>query len=984
MHVHLDGTGDATTVGSGVTNSGYIQNLTVQQHPLREPASWPHQVGVIPPTARSFQHRVEADRLHRTAEIGGTTVLTQLLTGMGGVGKTQLAADYARTAWGSGLDVLVWVTASDRSQIVAGYAQAGVELCRADPNDAESAARALLAWLTPKSGAEPCRWLVVLDDVADPADLRGLWPPDNPAGRTLVTTRRRDAALTADGRRTVEVGLFAPAEARAYLTSSLAGCDCTDSVDDLTALAKDLGHLPLALAQAAAYLFDTGDTVAAYRGLLADRTRTLADASPDALPDDQTLRLDAVWSLSVERADTLRPVGLARPLLQLASLLDSNGIPQDVLTSEPALGYLAASRARLLRAPDEEPAPVAERDAIHAARVLHRLSLVEHSPATPHQAVRVHQLIQRATWDDPIPWERDETAYTAADALMAAWPEIERDVDLSQALRSNTTALVACAENALYRPDAHAVLFRAGLSLGDTGQVAAAGDYFQHLVSVTTRNLGPDHPDTLTSRSNLAGWRGEAGDAAGAAEAFADLLTDRLRILGPDHPDTLHTRSNLASWRGEAGDAAGAAEAFADLLTDHLRIQGPDHPDTLHTRSNLASWRGDSGDAAGAAEAFADLLTDRLRILGTDHPDTLHTRSNLAGWRGEAGDAAGAAEAFADLLTDRLRILGPDHPDTLHTRSNLASWRGDSGDAAGAAEAFADLLTDRLRILGPDHPDTLQTRGNLAGWRGDSGDAAGAADAFADLLTDRLRILGPDHPDTLTSRSNLAIMRGRVGDAAGAAEAFAALLTDRLRILGPDHPDTLHTRGNLADWRGEVGDAAGAAEAFADLLTDQLRILGPDHPDTLHTRSNLADWRGEVGDAAGAAEAFADLLTDQLRILGPDHPHTLYTRSNLAGLRGRAGDAAGAAQANKQLFAAQGRLLGKSHPETLAAWGSYAHWLGQSGDALGAAVENEQLLEQLVRVVGDEHPHVQVIRHNIAHWRTQSDEGGAEALPSSG
>ncbi|WP_301652443.1 tetratricopeptide repeat protein [Streptomyces arenae] len=121
-----------------------------------------------------------------------------------------------------------------------------------------------------------------------------------------------------------------------------------------------------------------------------------------------------------------------------------------------------------------------------------------------------------------------------------------------------------------------------------------------------------------------------------SAAAFADLLTDQVRVLGPDHPDTLTTRSNLAHFRGQAGDSAGAAAAFADLLTDQVRVLGPDHPDTLTTRSNLAHFRGQAGDSAGAAAAFADLLTDQVRVLGPDHPDTLTTRSNLAQWQMEA------------------------------------------------------------------------------------------------------------------------------------------------------------------------------------------------------------------------------------------------------------------------------------------------------------------------------------------------------------
>ena len=90
--------------------------------------------------------------------------------------------------------------------------------------------------------------------------------------------------------------------------------------------------------------------------------------------------------------------------------------------------------------------------------------------------------------------------------------------------------------------------------------------------------LGPDHPGTLITRSNLARWTGEAGYPAGAAAALEKLLADQLRVLGPDHPDTLITRHNLAGSGGRAGDPAGAAAALEKLLADQLRVLGPDHP----------------------------------------------------------------------------------------------------------------------------------------------------------------------------------------------------------------------------------------------------------------------------------------------------------------------------------------------------------------------------------------------------------------------
>ncbi|EFC80933.1 NB-ARC domain protein [Parafrankia sp. EUN1f] len=845
------------------------------------------RVGMPPRVADHFQHRPAVDDLAHAVDGAGTAVACQVLAGMGGVGKTQLAAHHAHQMWQSGaVDVLVWVVAASREQIQTVYARAAADLTGTDPTD-PTAAEALLGWLADTEK----RWLIVLDDVADPADLRGLWPPDRPNGRVLVTTRRKDAALTGPGRHRVDVDLFTSEEASAYLTAILAVHERDDDPAQIDRLAADLGYLPLALSQAAAYLVDQDLDCATYRDLLADRAQPLADLAPDdsGLPDDQQATVAAAWSLSIDRADQLRPAGLARPMLELAAALEPNGVPEAVLTSPPALEYLTAHRTPG-SPPDRDARPVDTRDARSALRALHRLSLLDHVSANPHQAVRIHQLIQRAVREQLPPDRQHTLARAAGDALLAAWPEVERDTDLAQALRANTTTLAAHSGDALWQPGLHPALFVAGNSLGNAGLVAAAVAFFEHLNTAADHHLGPDDPDTLIIRGNLAFWQRAGGDPAGASRAFEVLLDDYLRLLGPDHPDTLITRHNLALSRGEAGDPAGAVEAFEQLLTDRLRVLGPDHPSTLATRHNLAFWRGKAGDGAGAASAFEELLADYLRLLGPDHPDTLKTRHNLAFWRAEAEDPAVAASDFEKLLTDQLRVLGPDHPDALASRSYLADWQAVAGDPAGAAAETEALLTDRLRVLGPDHPDTLTTREHLAFWRGEAGDGAGAASSYRELLTEQLRLLGPDHPDTLTVRGRLAFWRGAAGDRAGAASAFEELLDDQLRLLGPDHPDTLTTWDQLAFWQREADPDAIAD--FEEVLTDRLRLLGPDHPDTLRSLSQLAALQGWAGDQAGAARAaddFEELLDSYLRVLGPDHPDTLATRDYLAYWREQAG-----------------------------------------------------------------------------------------------
>jgi transcriptional regulator with XRE-family HTH domain len=554
------------------------------------------RVGVVPRRADSFQERELAVPLEQAITAGSTLVLSQVLVGMAGVGKTQLAASYARSEWARGIEVLIWVTAVSARSIISAYADSAVQLGLRERDEPEEAAQAFLAW------AETTRrsWLVILDDVQDPAVLRGLWPPESPTGRAIVTTRRRDAVLTRSGRQLLDVGEFTPAEAHAFLERKL-GAQASD-VRQVDALAQDLGYLPLALAQAAAFMLDQRIDCDSYRRLLSDRFLQQALPEASGLPDDHQRVVAGVWQLAIDQADRARPAHLARPLLQLASVLDPTGIPIEALTSEPARKYLATflpSPSILISGPDDSSVIAVEvEDVIEALRVLHRFSLVHHDPTSAFGETRVHPLIQRVT-REAIAADLETLvalANTAADSLSEAWTDTH-DSRFEQLLQSNTFALENAAGPALlHEGRIPPILFRAIQSLGEHGQIRAAVSESTRLFANSSEQLGPDHPDTLTIRRNLAFWRGEAGDAAGAAAAFEELLTDHLRILGPDHPHTLTTRNNLAAWRGHAGDPAGAAAAFEELLADRLRVLGPDHPDTLTTRANLAVWRGEGPD----------------------------------------------------------------------------------------------------------------------------------------------------------------------------------------------------------------------------------------------------------------------------------------------------------------------------------------------------------------------------------------------------
>ncbi|MEV0088703.1 tetratricopeptide repeat protein, partial [Saccharopolyspora sp. NPDC050642] len=691
--------------------------------------SWPVLVGVVPQLANSFQQRTLSEELAQAVECDGASVGSQpapgdtsghsrhhILTGLGGGGKTQLAAQLAQRflrQWHQSkdnhqLDLLVWITADSREAVVNGYARAAIDVGADEQSKlkdltAEQACQKFQAWLATTSK----RWLIILDDLQNPRDLNGLWPPET--GHTVVTTRRRGESAF-DGRHVIDVGLFGAQEALNYLRAKLGARGRTAEAAEL---AQDLGFLPLALAQAAAYIAMRNITCAEYRRRLADETRRLADVVPDhdGLPDEHRTTVAATWSLSIDAANQLSPAGLARPLLELASILDPNGIPPGVFTAPPVLQHLSA---------------ITSADTVRAEHVwdalwnLHRLSLATRDIRSGRHGLRVHALVQRATREDLSGHHTlAELTQFAADALVHIWPGDDAGAAFEQVLRDNAANLGYHGGQHLWSVDgAHLVLFRVGRSLGITGNVSGAVTYFQHLYDQAERVLGADHTDTLIIRHCLAGWRGRAGDVATAVAECEVVLASTLTRFGPKDPLTLAVLHNLAFFRGKAGDAAGAIVALEELLAGQLQVLEPTDPATLMTRRSLATWRAQSGDVAGAVTELEELLAGQLQVLGPTDPATLTTRRDLANWRDWAGDAVGAVAAWQELLAGQLQVFGPYHPGTLTVRHELASCRGRAGDVAGAVTELEELLAGQLQVFGPYHPGTLTVRHELASCRG--------------------------------------------------------------------------------------------------------------------------------------------------------------------------------------------------------------------------------------------------------------------------
>ena len=807
-------------------------------------------VRLDPPLLLAGREDLLAELNSRLLGGDGSGLRTVVLCGLGGVGKTSVAVAYAHRHLAE-VGVAWQLAAEDPTVLAAGFGELAAQLGARDLADTRDPVASVHGTLA----AFPAEWLLIFDNAPDRASVEAFLPPAG-RGRVLITSQNQNWPRG----QALEVPVLDAEVAAGFLVSRTGDADEGAAAE----LSVELGGLPLALEQAAAYAQASGDSLTRY---LASFRQRRADLLARGEPTGYRKTVAMTWALAFERLQESDPG--AAGLLRLLACCAPEAVPLRLLLQprDGLAGQLGQEVAPVLVPLLEDRLAVAD-----AVAALRQYSLAS-SPS--EGLVSVHRLVQAVTLDQMPGRLAGEWRQAVAAVIEAAIPDDPEE----PGSWPGYALLLPHAQAALTADSDGMVLITE--YLGYSGSYAAARDLYQRVLKERVQVLGAQHPETLATRASIAKWTGLAGDPAGARDQYAALLPVIARVLGPEHPDTLATRASLADWTGLAGDVAGACDQYAALLPVIERVQGTEHPETLAARADLAYMTGWAGDAAGARDQYAALLPVIERVLGPEYPDTLPTRASLADWTGWAGDAAGARDQYAALLPVIERVLGPEYAVTLNARDQLARWTGVAGDATGARDQLAALLPVYERVLGPEHPVTLAARANLADWTGEAGDAAGARDQYAALLPVRERVLGPEHPDTLATRASLADLAGEAGDVAGARDQYAALLPVIERVLGPDNPDTLKARDLLANLTGSAGDAAGARDQYAALLPVIERVLGPEYLVTLAARASLARWTGEAGDAAGARDQLAALLPVIERVLGPDNPVTLATRVSL-------------------------------------------------------------------------------------------------------
>jgi tetratricopeptide (TPR) repeat protein len=598
--------------------------------------------------------------------------------GMGGVGKTSLAIEYAHRFRGLYAGVC-WCPSETHTGLLSALASLAVTLgaATAEEADVAKAAKAALRRLAEQRAT----WLLVYDNVPAPDHIADLLP--SAGAHVLITSRFSDWSEVADE---VALDVLPLEEAVAFLRSRT-GCEHAGA----ETLAEVLGRLPLALDHAAAYCKRTQMRFADY----AEKASSLIDAAP-------------------------RGLGYLRSVAATFNLAMAEAVAQ-CQAAEPLMAYLAQCAPERIPMILVQGAIEDEAERLQVLTALAEVSLVKHDPfedGTP--AVTVHRLVQavararsqangstRGAVSRLI--ARLVTVYPKTASLdPQSWPGCSQLIPHLLARRE--AGFDAASEISDWRK----LLNRASGYFYVRGAYSQAARLVRDALAISERALGPEHPETGASLNNLACLLVDQGDFAGARPLLERALAISEKTLGPEHPETATSLSNLGDVLRDQGDIAAARPLLERAVVISEKALGHEHPDTATSLNRLAHLLHSQGDFAGARPLLERALAILEKALGPEHPDTATDLNNLAVLLESQGDLAGAQPLYERALATYEKALGAEHPHVATSLGNLAGVLRDQGDLAGAQPLLERALAISEKTLGPEHADTNCIRRNLA------------------------------------------------------------------------------------------------------------------------------------------------------------------------------------------------------------------------------------------------------------------------------
>ena len=788
----------------------------------------------------------------RRTAIGQTAVFQ----GLGGLGKTQLAVEYAYHYRDSYPNGVIWLTADQ--DLDAQLVDLAVKSHWIAPAS-EHRLKLEIAQHRLRSFSD-C--LIVFDNLEHPATIKEYLPEPPAEAHILVTSRTEQPDFTY-----VPINVLDPEQSLRLLTQE-AGREPDNEADWTAAreIAHTLGGLPLALELAGAYLARRPVGWPRYLELL---RRNLRQALPPRLMSLTRHEADLYSTLQVSEAvfteeprlqeimDVLTWSGPAPMGLDLmTTLLDADGT--ELIG---ALGLGTALRI-LQQTPGTE------------SYALHRLVREVRREQAP--------LASKSSWAADL-CQRLGDWFTALREDFLQLPRFEAEIDHLQEWHDHSLSVAPQQASRLTWLQAYPPFHR-----GQAQEI-------KRLVELALDEYDRQTCDDLPLRAHLYNDLGYALNALGNPKEALRLaeqgLAIRRELFGERHPDTAESLNNVASYTNALGDSKEALRLAEQTLAIRRYIFGDRHPDTAASLHNVASYTNALGDPKEALRLAEQGLAIRHQLFGESHPDTAQSLNSVASYTNALGDPKGALRLAEQALAIHRQLFGESHPDTGASLHSVASYTNALGDPKGALRLAEQALAIHRQLFGESHPDTAQLLNSIAEYTDALGDPKEALRLAEQALAIQRQFFGNHHPAMALYLNNVASYTNALGNHEEALQLAEQALAIQRQLFGEHHPNTAILLNNVALYTGDLGDTKKALRLAEQALAIQRQLFGEHHPDTARSLHNKGSYLRTLGDMHRAYACIQKAFDIRRQLLGPHHPDTvssatLLTRIKRPGFRG--------------------------------------------------------------------------------------------------
>lgn len=756
----------------------------------------------------------------QTFKINEKIVIKQSISGLGGIGKTQLAREYAYR-YCENYKYLIWEINSESKMTVYNdfvllAQKLNLELHQDfKENELQNAIK---KWMQ-----ENRNWLIIFDNLEDQDIIAPYQPKNRIGGNILITSRNSNLRFET----IIDLETFTVKEAIEFLDNRLIGCDWLEKYDIeiKTDLVERLGRLPLALEQAAAYIKVTRTKYYRYLNILEESGLKAFefDETDFNKPEYYEKSVTTTWEISFS---AIVHEG-AKQLFYLCSFMAPEKIPV----------YFFTNNRKILPQPiSDDLATVYSTNKIVTELRMYSLT------GGDSEYINIHRLVQevvRKKVSSDSSWlicclSLMQTEFIYEWGNITAIKTFAEKASHALSISRNSEIYLSDSDKAM--ADTACLYQEIGTGFMNCGKYSDSETFLKKALEIRKKILNIDHPDIANTYNELALLYDCIGDYTTAIKKNKKALEIRLKVMGNENLFIAISYNNMALFYTHQGYYEKALKWYKMALAINEKILGNNHPDTAVIYNNIAAVHYRRGSYQESLEWHYKVLGIRKKVLGEEHLDIATTYSNMASAYHQQGDYPRALELHRKALIIKEKVLGEKHPITATTYDGIAYEYYHKNDNSRALEWYQKAVEIREEKLGYEHPDTATTYNNIGLVYSSQGNDSKAFEYYKKALKIREIKLGEGHPHTATVYNNIANMYLNQNEYQKALAWYEKALIIRTNVLGLEHPATASTYNCLGILYSKNGRYSEALDWYQKALKIRLKKLGENHPDTKATK----------------------------------------------------------------------------------------------------------------------------------------------------